>query len=108
MDRLPGRRALAGLAAAWLILQAAAAWPFTCNGRIVSEGMSSFEVLGICGPPDYQETVRVEDYGFKIVKVDRWYYNCGFDRLTYILTFREGEAEDIRTDGYGTGPSRCD
>ena len=85
-----------------------------CNGRIVSEGASPWDVQAICGDPvqvsDTIELVLKPVYsprgsvaGHLPVGVPKqvWTYNFGSSRLMYILTFLEGALVKIDTGGYG-------
>ena len=85
-----------------------------CEGRLVSEGASAWEVQAICGEPaqvsDTVEIVLKPFYdplgrvaGHIPVGVPKqvWTYNFGSSRLIYILTFREGILVKIDTGGYG-------
>jgi hypothetical protein len=85
-----------------------------CNGRVVSEGASPWDIQVICGDPaqinDTIEIVLKPVYGphgraegHLPVGVPKqvWTYNFGSSRLMYILTFIEGTLVKIDTGGYG-------
>jgi Protein of unknown function (DUF2845) len=85
-----------------------------CDGRIVSQGASPWDVQAICGDPaqvsDTIEIVLKPVYdpqgrvaGHLPVGVPKqvWTYNFGSSRLMYILTFIEGALVKIDTGGYG-------
>jgi hypothetical protein len=85
-----------------------------CEGRLVVEGASPWDVQTICGDPaqvsDTVEIVLKPVYdpqghvvGHVPVGVPKhvWTYNFGSSRLMYILTFLEGALVKIDTGGYG-------
>jgi len=85
-----------------------------CEGRLVSEGASPWDVQAICGGPtqvsDTVEIVLKPVYdpqgrvaGHLPVGVPKqvWTYNFGSSRLVYMLTFVEGALVKIDTGGYG-------
>jgi hypothetical protein len=85
-----------------------------CEGRLVVEGASPWDVQTICGDPvqvsDAVEIVLKPVYnpqghvaGHVPVGVPKqvWTYNFGSSRLMYILTFLEGALVKIDTGGYG-------
>jgi Protein of unknown function (DUF2845) len=85
-----------------------------CDGRLVSQGASPWDVQAICGDPmqvsDTIEIVLKPVYdpqgrvaGHLPVGVPKqvWTYNFGSSRLIYILTFLEGALVKIDTGGYG-------
>jgi Protein of unknown function (DUF2845) len=85
-----------------------------CEGRLVSEGASPWDVQTICGDPvqvsDTVEIVLKPVYdahgrvaGHVPVGVPKqvWTYNFGSSRLMYILTFVDGSLVKIATGGYG-------
>jgi hypothetical protein len=85
-----------------------------CEGRLVSEGTSLWDVQTICGDPvqvsDTIEVVLKPVYdpqrrvaGHVPVGVPKqvWTYNFGSSRLMYILTFLAGALVKVDTGGYG-------
>jgi hypothetical protein len=85
-----------------------------CEGRLVSEGASPWDVQTICGDPaQINDTVEIvlkpvyDPYGRVAghlpvgVPKQVWTYNFGSSRLMYILTFLEGALVKIDTGGYG-------
>jgi Protein of unknown function (DUF2845) len=85
-----------------------------CQGRLVSEGASPWDVQTICGDPmQVSDTVEivlkpVYDPQGRIawhvpvgVPKPVWTYNFGSSRLMYILTTLEGALVKIDTGGYG-------
>jgi Protein of unknown function (DUF2845) len=85
-----------------------------CEGRLVLEGASPWDVQAICGDPvQVNDTVAVvlksvydphgRVAGHVPVGVPKqvWTYNFGSSRLMYILTFLEGALVKIETGGYG-------
>jgi hypothetical protein len=85
-----------------------------CEGRLVSQGASPWDVQTIWGDPvqvsDTVEVVVKPVYdphgrvaGHVPVGVPKqvWTYNFGPSRLMYILTFLEGALVKIDTGGYG-------
>jgi Protein of unknown function (DUF2845) len=90
------------------------AWALDCEGRLVSEGQTPWEVQAICGEPTqvhdtvdiilqpaYDLSGRVVDHFPVAVPKSVWTYNFGPSRLVYVLTFREGKLAHIETSGYG-------
>ena len=86
----------------------------TCNGRIVSEGQTSWQVMALCGEPTYteenvstvprwlyDETLRRYILSPFYVRKIRWIYDFGANRLVYILTFEENRLVRIETGDYG-------
>ena len=85
-----------------------------CDGRVVSMGVTPWDVQAICGEPaqvnDTIEVILKPVYdpqghvaGHVPVGVPKqvWTYNFGSSRLMYILTFLEGTLVKIDTGGYG-------
>jgi Protein of unknown function (DUF2845) len=85
-----------------------------CEGRLVSEGASPWDVQAICGDPaQVSETIeivlkpvydpqgRVAEHLPIGIPKQVWTYNFGSSRLMYILTFLEGALVKIETGGYG-------
>jgi hypothetical protein len=85
-----------------------------CDGRLVSEGASPWDVQAICGDPvQINDTVEIvlkpvyDPYGRVAghlpvgVPKQVWTYNFGSSRLMYILTFLDGALVRIDTGGYG-------
>jgi hypothetical protein len=98
---------------------------FRCNGKIVTEGDYSYEVLNRCGEPDhveaweeerikrdfyrplepqmkrdneyYREPFLVKEH----VLIEVWIYNLGRQRLTRHLRFENGRLVEITTGDYG-------
>ena len=84
-----------------------------CSGGLVIEGDGQFRVQKVCGSPDFVTTSyktkyrSVGEYGYRYgteitIRVDKWTYNFGSQRLVYTLIFEDGTLVDIETDqGYG-------
>ena len=100
-----------GLGLAFGGLPAEAASGFSCNGRLVSVGDRSFDVLQRCGEPDYREVISSQiGPGVGVIPHEEvWHYNFGPQRHVRVLLFREGRLRRIESGGYGyIAPSeRC-
>jgi hypothetical protein len=85
-----------------------------CEGRLVSEGASPWDVQAICGGPTqvsdtvaivlkpvYDPQGRVAGHLPVGVPKQVWTYNFGSSRLVYMLTFLDGALVKIDTGGYG-------
>ncbi len=96
-----------------------------CNGRLVSTGDTTFDVLSLCGQPDFQNrrveyrTLRhfvqgpcVQRHGrvqcgyvaerTVEVVIDEWAYDLGSNRFIRYLTFEQGQLRDVKTGRYGS------
>jgi Protein of unknown function (DUF2845) len=116
---------LPALAVALLALmistRAAADSSLRCNGRIVSVGATSYEVLDKCGRPDHREAWQTDrdhyvqqfyDYEKERfilprlivgpIQMERWTYNFGSQKFIRYLLFQNGELIDIKTGDKGT------
>lgn len=40
-------------------------------------------------------------------KVEKLYYNCGNGRFIWVLTLIDGKVVSIESEGYGSGPTKC-
>jgi hypothetical protein len=97
-------------------------WAMRCQGRVVSVGDKSYEVLAKCGPPSYverryEDRLEVSRGGLYIydpverrysrpwvvehVLIEEWTYNFGPHDLLYHLKFENGVLETIRTGPHG-------
>ena len=91
---------------------------FRWGGRLVSIGDTTYEVLGKCGTPNYQEIRRViitgglkvyykgksyspRTFGDPGTGDEIWFYDCGPKRFIKILTFVNSKLSLIETGGYG-------
>jgi hypothetical protein len=98
---------------------------FRCDGKIVTEGDYSYDVLAKCGEPDYvdaweeersrrdfhrplepqkkrdHEPYREPSLVREQVIVEVWTYNLGRQRLTRYLRFENGRLVEITTGDYG-------
>jgi hypothetical protein len=102
---------------------------FRCDGGIISRGDFIDIVIAKCGEPmasrvvreeiigSFSDTKTKEDPGATIREgtvtktvrqTEVLTYNCGDNRLIHVLTFEGGRLKKIDTDGYGTGPNRCE
>ena len=109
-------KALVFLAAATCTLLAATppanADGLRCGHRLVSDGDSTYLVQARCGPPDDVNT-WVEYRAVRIwvgnawvdrtveVKLERWIYDFGTDRLIRILVFEDGRLLKVDTGPHG-------
>lgn len=117
-----------------LLVSATVGWSagsFKCGPRIVRTGDTTLDVLNACGEPTFREHVGTEYGGLYAreqreseegtgrdvtrgrysefsVDVERWYYDCGRNKLIRILTFKGGILRDIEVGrDYGVGASDC-
>ncbi len=82
-----------------------------CDGKVVSTGDRSYEVLQRCGEPSFRDEwqERLAYHHLPSAHVEEWYYDFGPARLVHVLRFRNGRLTDIDTDGYGfhENPGHC-
>ena len=102
---------------------------FWCNGNLVSEGATRYEVLSECGEPDFkdlrfekrvkrdyyrnlfprgewgwyreQEFYREPYLAIEEVVIEEWTYNFGPARFIRYLIFENGRLSQIETGEYG-------
>ncbi len=117
------------IAGAAVLFFAQTAFAFRCDGGIIGRGEFIDIVIAKCGEPTSSRVVREELTGSfghtaanegpgrviregtvtkTVEQIEVLMYNCGGNRLIHLLTFRGGRLKRIETEGYGTGPSRCD
>lgn len=72
-----------------------AAFALNCGTRIVTEGLSAYEVLRICGPPAWV-TAPVNAF-----QDEEWIYNLGSTKFMRRLTFRNDRLVRIEELGRG-------
>lgn len=101
-----------------------------CNGRIVSQGDTLYQVRSLCGEPDdaqhrietrtVRQRVRVacgreRDPNAQCdttverstdVVIDEWTYDFGRQKFIRFLTFVDGRLAHVQTGGYGTRDDR--
>jgi hypothetical protein len=96
----------------------------SCDGRIVSDGDSRYEVKATCGEPDdatrrveyrtlrgrvvgpcanVSGKLRCEKTEEQVVEVviDEWTYDFGKNRFIEYLTFEQGKLVSVRSGSYG-------
>jgi hypothetical protein len=79
------------------------------EGRVLSIGDSKFEVLSMCGPPDYSEIRdadeliinRFDRSRHTTIRIDEWAYNFGPHHFLLHLTFENGRLKRMEFGGYG-------
>lgn len=74
-----------------------------CGSGLVSEGDRAYDLLVVCGKPDYRQQIAgayLPGVGV-LVEEERWYYNFGPQRLLWIARIRNGRVARLDTDGYG-------
>ena len=117
------------IAGAAVLFFAQNAFAFRCDGGIISRGDFIDIVIAKCGEPTTSRVVKEELTGSfgttatnegpgrvirqgtvtkTVEQTEVLMYNCGGYRLIHLLTFTGGRLKRIETEGYGTGPSRCD
>ncbi|HTG01509.1 MAG TPA: DUF2845 domain-containing protein [Nitrospirota bacterium] len=81
----------------------------TCQGGIISEGDTRFDLSAKCGEPAAKESredeiIERQDDGSRrklYVTVDVWTYDFGPTQLQRIVTLKNGKIAHIRTGNYG-------
>lgn len=97
---------------------------FRCDGKLVSEGMSQYQVRSVCGEPDDIHTITVfrsfsrqinvntgavgygasPSYREEVVVpvvIEVWTYNLGPQRFIREVRFELGRVVDVGTADYG-------
>jgi hypothetical protein len=82
---------------------------YLCEGKIISVGDTSSDLIAKCGEPDWKQSSTEEiittidkDTTKKIlIAVEEWTYNLGPDRFIRIFKLKNGRVVDIRQGGYG-------
>lgn len=94
------------------------------GSEIVCEGDGKFETVSKCGEPDFVEDVGYISagrfgsirngpssrgaYRESVVRVERWYYNCGEGRFVKEVVFKGGKVVSIENlPERGSGPQKC-
>ncbi|QKT03714.1 DUF2845 domain-containing protein [Ectothiorhodospiraceae bacterium 2226] len=96
------RLAIALLGLLGWAFSAAAEAGLRCDGRLVQLGDRQYDVLSLCGEPDYQTPLYASAHPYLLVpQVEEWQYNFGPHRFIRILRFQDGRLTQIRTGGYG-------
>lgn len=112
------------LFAAFATTASARADSLSCDGRIISDGDSRYQVKATCGEPDdatqrvEYRTVRgrvvgpcskssgklrcerTEEQVVEVV-IDEWTYDFGKNRFVEYVTFEQGKLVSIRSGSYG-------
>ncbi|MCI0483166.1 MAG: DUF2845 domain-containing protein [candidate division NC10 bacterium] len=117
------------IASAAVLFFAQNAFAFRCDSSVISTGDFIDIVISKCGEPTASRVVREEVFGsfgdtatkegprrtFRegtfaktVEQTEVLTYNCGDGRLIHLLTFEGGRLTRIKTEGYGSGPTRCD
>ncbi len=86
-----------------------AASGYRCEGKIISVGDTSGELIAKCGEPDWkqshtEEIIKTFDKDDKrkiLIDVEEWTYNLGPQRFMRIFKLRNGRVVDIRLGDYG-------
>lgn len=98
---------------------------FRCptTGKIVSEGMTQYEVTANCGDPAFKAPLQNAGVAMRTeskvndekststavvvnpgVPVEEWTYDFGPNKLVQLLRFKNGRLTNIEARGYGTKP----
>jgi hypothetical protein len=72
----------------------------SCDHAVLRAGMSTFDVLALCGEPAFQD-VRLEAWATGDVLVEIWTYDFGPRAFVRFLVFRDGTLARIDTGSYG-------
>jgi hypothetical protein len=93
------------------LFASASAGTLLCGTRVISEGVSSAEVLARCGEPVQVDrsvvlrSVATPEFGasgiLSEVHVEVWLYNFGPDKLMQRVRFEDGTVVRIESLGYG-------
>ena len=86
-----------------------AASEYRCEGKIISVGDTSGELLAKCGEPDWKQshteeivkTLDKDNTRKIIIDVEEWTYNLGPRRFMRIFKLRNGRVVAIRLGDYG-------
>ncbi|HYQ81568.1 MAG TPA: DUF2845 domain-containing protein [Anaeromyxobacteraceae bacterium] len=71
-----------------------------CDASALKTGLSTFDVLTLCGEPAFQD-VRLEVWGANEVVVEVWTYDFGPTAFVRFLKFVDGRLGRIETGSYG-------
>jgi hypothetical protein len=82
---------------------------YRCEGKIISVGDTSGELIAKCGEPDWKQSSTEEiittidkDTTKKIlIAVEEWTYNLGPDRFMRIFKLKDGRVVEMRIGDYG-------
>lgn len=72
----------------------------SCDHSVLRTGLSTFDVLALCGQPAFQD-VRLEVWGVGEVLVEVWTYDFGPRAFVRFLKFVDGKLARIETGSYG-------
>jgi hypothetical protein len=79
------------------------------EGKVLSIGDTKFEVLSMCGYPDFSEIRDADELIINrfdrsrrtTIRIDEWTYNFGPSYFLLHLTFENGRLKRMETGGYG-------
>lgn len=82
---------------------------YRCEGKIISVGDTSGDLIAKCGEPDWKQSSTEEiittidkDTTKKIlIDVEEWTYNLGPDRFMRIFKLKDGRVVEMRLGDYG-------
>ncbi len=72
----------------------------SCDHSVLHTGLSTFDVLALCGEPAFQD-VAVEVWAGGEVVVEIWTYDFGPRAFVRFLKFLDGKLAKIETGSYG-------
>ncbi len=72
----------------------------SCDHSVLRTGMSTFDVLALCGEPAFQD-LAVEVWAGGEVVVEIWTYDFGPRAFVRFLKFLDGKLAKIETGSYG-------
>lgn len=80
---------------------------FRCpsTGKIVSEGMTAYEVEAACGSPSAKNRLNTDASLTGLPAVEEWTYDFGSARLLRKLRFEGGVLKSEEVGSYGTEKS---
>ena len=75
------------------------------SGKIIKEGMSSYEVETACGTPTSKTTLTTGAAIVATPMVEEWVYDFGSSRFIQKLRMEGGVLKSIESGTYGTVPA---
>ena len=75
----------------------------SCDASVLRTGLSTFDVLALCGDPAFQD-VGLEVWAGGEVVVEIWTYDFGPQAFVRFLKFVNGKLARIETGSYGYAP----
>lgn len=85
--------------ALWLVSGPVVADSYRCGRKLIRDGDTPAEVLGVCGEPRARDRGResISGQAGNRVAVERWYYKRSSRSLERVVVFHQGRVVAIRT-----------